>query len=99
MNPLCYVCYCCATPGRRFKNLADKKKGITDDDIMALMSDELHQPTTVWELQDLQIVCGTMGMPTATVQMKGPDGISRIGVGVGTGRWICVLVSSMYKCL
>lgn len=26
-----------------------------------------------------------MGMPTATVQMKGPDGISRIGVGVGTG--------------
>ena len=26
-----------------------------------------------------------MGMPTATVQMKGPDGLSRIGVGVGTG--------------
>ncbi len=34
----------------------------------------------------LQVVCGTMGMPTATVQMKGPDGISRIGVGVGTGE-------------
>lgn len=27
-----------------------------------------------------------MGMPTATVQMKGPDGIARIGVGVGTGE-------------
>lgn len=26
-----------------------------------------------------------MGLPTATVQMKGPDGIIRIGVGVGTG--------------
>lgn len=34
-----------------------------------------------------QVVCGTMGMPTATVQMKGPDGIARIGVGVGTGAW------------
>jgi len=26
-----------------------------------------------------------MGLPTCTVQMKGPDGIARIGVGVGSG--------------
>lgn len=26
-----------------------------------------------------------MGLPTATVQMKGPDGLTRIGVGFGTG--------------
>ncbi|KAJ9522811.1 hypothetical protein QJQ45_019799, partial [Haematococcus lacustris] len=70
---------------KRFKTLADKKKGITDDDILALMSDELHQPEMIWELVDLQVVCGTMGMPTATVSLKGPDGIARIGVGVGTG--------------
>ncbi|KAG2429375.1 hypothetical protein HXX76_011140 [Chlamydomonas incerta] len=70
---------------KRFKSLADKKKGISDEDILALMSDELHQPKVIWELLDLQVVCGTMGMPTATVQMKGPDGIARIGVGVGTG--------------
>ncbi|PNW81754.1 hypothetical protein CHLRE_06g258733v5 [Chlamydomonas reinhardtii] len=74
-----------AVSRRRFKALADKKKGITDEDILALMSDELHQPKVIWELLDLQVVCGTMGMPTATVQMKGPDGIARIGVGVGTG--------------
>ncbi|MEW5308007.1 MAG: hypothetical protein WDW36_010370 [Sanguina aurantia] len=70
---------------KRFKNLADKKKGVTDEDIQALLSDELHQPSVIWELADLQVVCGTMGLPTATVQMKGPDGIIRIGVGVGTG--------------
>lgn len=58
---------------------------------MALMSDELHQPASVWELVDLQVVCGTMGMPTATVQMKGPDGIQRIGVGVGTGEELLLL--------
>jgi hypothetical protein len=33
----------------------------------------------------VQVVCGTMGMPTCTVQLKGPDGITRVSVGVGTG--------------
>lgn len=33
----------------------------------------------------LQVVCGSMGMPTATVRMKGPDGISRIASGIGAG--------------
>ncbi|GAX77806.1 hypothetical protein CEUSTIGMA_g5249.t1 [Chlamydomonas eustigma] len=70
---------------KRFKALAEVKKGISDEDIVALMSDEVHQAQTVWELLDLQVVCGTMGMPTATLQMKGPDGITRMGVGVGTG--------------
>jgi 2-isopropylmalate synthase len=79
---------------RRFKALADKKKGITDDDLLALVSDEVHKPETVWELIDLQVVCGTMGMPTATVQMRGPDAIARIGVGVGTGP-----VDAAYKAI
>ncbi len=79
-------------PPRRFKLLADKKKNIEDDDVLALLSDELHQPELVWDLVDLQVVCGTMGMPTATVNMKGPDGQQKIGVGVGTGegrRHVC----------
>ena len=40
---------------RRFKALADKKKLVSDEDIIALVSDELHQPQLVWELQDLQV--------------------------------------------
>lgn len=44
----------CPLP-RRFKALADKKKGITDEDILALMSDELHQPKIIWDLLDLQV--------------------------------------------
>lgn len=66
--------------------LADKKKGITDEDLLALVGDEVHQAATVWELVDLQVVCGTMGMPTCTVQLRGPDGITRVSVGVGSGR-------------
>jgi hypothetical protein len=33
-----------------------------------------------------QVVCGTMGLPTCTVQLKGPDSITRVAVGVGTGE-------------
>lgn len=35
--------------------LADKKKGITDEDILALVGDEVHQAAVVWELIDLQV--------------------------------------------
>ena len=34
-----------------------------------------------------------MGMPTATIQMKGPDGITRIGVGVGAGMNIVLCLN------
>ena len=33
----------------------------------------------------VQVVCGTMGLPTATVRMRGPDGIARTSTGMGTG--------------
>ncbi|EFN59861.1 hypothetical protein CHLNCDRAFT_133663 [Chlorella variabilis] len=51
---------------RRFKNLADRKKNISDEDVLALVNDEVHQPTVVWVLEGLQVVCGSMGLPTAT---------------------------------
>ena len=46
---------------------------------------QVFQPETVWELQDLQVVCGTMGLPTATVRLRGPDGLSRVSTAIGTG--------------
>lgn len=33
----------------------------------------------------MQVTCGTLGLNTATVKMKGPDGILRISTGTGTG--------------
>ena len=32
------------------------------------------------------MTCGTLGLNTATVKMKGPDGILRISTGTGTGK-------------
>jgi len=31
------------------------KKGITDDDISALATDEANQPAVIWDLTDLQV--------------------------------------------
>lgn len=69
----------------RFKTLADKKKEIADADLEALISDELYQPREVYRLDGLQVACGTMGMPTATVRLIGPQDISYVHAAVGTG--------------
>ena len=70
---------------RRFKSLADKKKVITDADLEALVADELYQPPEVFALEGLQVVCGTMGMPTATVRLSGPGGTRYVQAAIGTG--------------
>ncbi|BBB47205.1 2-isopropylmalate synthase [Pelolinea submarina] len=69
----------------RFKTLADKKKTITDADIEALISDEIYQNEVIFTLEGLQVACGTMGLPTATVRLVGPDGETHIHAAIGTG--------------
>lgn len=69
----------------RFKILAEKKKEVTEEDLLALIGDEMSSPRTIWEVLDVQVVCGTMGMPTATIKMRGPDGMVRIQSAIGTG--------------
>mmetsp|Transcript_32121 Transcript_32121/g.60356 ORF Transcript_32121/g.60356 Transcript_32121/m.60356 type:complete len:536 (-) Transcript_32121:8-1615(-) len=70
----------------RFKLVAEQKTGgVSDDDLMAILSDELYQPVEIWKLLDLQVVAGTSGTPTATVRLQGPDGMPKIHCSVGTG--------------
>ncbi len=78
----------------RFKSLADKKKDIADADLDALVADEFYQPHEVFVLDGLQVACGTMGMPTATVRLRGPDGATHIQAAVGTGP-----VDAAYKAI
>ncbi len=78
----------------RFKALADKKKTITDADLEALVADEFYQPTEVFTLDGLQVACGTMGLPTATVRLKGPDGKMYVQASIGTGP-----VDACYKAI
>ena len=77
-----------------FKRLADKKKVIADADLEALVSDELAQGHEFFALDGMQVTCGTMGMPTATVRLRGPDGQLHVVATIGTGP-----VDATYKAI
>jgi 2-isopropylmalate synthase len=69
----------------RFKALADAKKTVTDADLQALMADEFHGPEEIFRLDDIQVTCGTMGLPTATIKMTSAEGDTIVHASVGTG--------------
>jgi 2-isopropylmalate synthase len=78
----------------RFKDLADAKKTVTDADLEALIADEFHGPEEVFSLMDVQVTCGTMGMPTAAVKIRNADGEEFVHASVGTGP-----VDACYKAI
>jgi 2-isopropylmalate synthase len=69
----------------RFKVLADRKKTVTDADLEALVATEISQPHEYFTLNGLQVACGTMGLPTATVRLIGPDAAAHEHAAIGTG--------------
>lgn len=70
---------------QRFKNLADKKKIVTDADLEAIIADEIYQPPEIWKLNHIQVSCGDHSMPTASVSLTGPDGVTHKDAALGTG--------------
>eukprot|EP01018_Ginkgo_biloba_P032545 Gb_19657 [translate_table: standard] len=70
---------------QRFKVAAEKKKTLSDEDLEALISDQVFQPQIIWSLVDLQVACGTLGLSTVTVKLIGPEGEEHIACSVGTG--------------
>jgi 2-isopropylmalate synthase len=70
---------------KRFKDLADRKKAITNADLVALVTSEIAQPDELYSLDGLQVACGSMGMPTATVRLIGPHGHVHEQAAIGTG--------------
>jgi 2-isopropylmalate synthase len=78
----------------RFKEVADRKKVITDLDLEAIITDEFYRPRDVYYLDGLQVTCGTIGMPTATVRLKGPDGKVHVHAAMGSGP-----VDAAYKAI
>ena len=79
---------------QRYKELADKKKTITDADLEALIEDQSFTSHEFYTLDGLQVACGTMGLPTATVRLRDPDGEFRVQAAIGTGP-----VDATYKAI
>lgn len=58
---------------QRFLLVADKKKEVFDDDLIAIISDQVRDVEHVYDLEYMQVSCGTGVMPTASVKIKKKD--------------------------
>lgn len=54
----------------RFKKLADKKKEIFDEDLIALVEEEISVTPKIWQLESLEVTSGNKITPTATIKLK-----------------------------
>jgi 2-isopropylmalate synthase len=55
---------------RRFKDLADKKKDVFDEDLVALVDDEVGRSKDRIRFVSLQVVCGSKGPQTADLELE-----------------------------
>ena len=78
---------------QRFLNVADKKQEVLDDDLAALVHDELPPEQQKLKLEYLHSYSGTAAIPTATVRVL-VNGKSVEGASVGDGP-----VDAVYKAI
>ncbi|NES97424.1 MAG: 2-isopropylmalate synthase [Desertifilum sp. SIO1I2] len=78
----------------KFKDLADKKKEITDWDLEAIANDEIQQAPELFRLELVQVSCGDRSSPTATVTVRTPTGEELTDAAIGTGP-----VDAVYKAI
>jgi 2-isopropylmalate synthase len=69
---------------QRFKDLADKKKHVFDDDIVALVDDALASGADRIQVTHLRVVAGTEGPQEATLTVT-VDGVERSATATGDG--------------
>jgi 2-isopropylmalate synthase len=76
-----------------FKELAEKKKEVTDKDIETVVAQQKRTLAEVYHLEMVQVSSGN-GMPTASVRLKDPDGSLLADASLGTGP-----VDAVYKAI
>lgn len=69
----------------KFKELADKKKEVSDEDILALMEEKLIDTPETFSLQTIYVTYGNEAIPTAKVIVKGPEDQPVVAVAEGNG--------------
>ena len=69
----------------RFKALADKKKEVFDEDLEALVDEQLELTSGLWQLVGLQVTAGSNTIPTATVTLKDNNGDTIQDASIGDG--------------
>jgi 2-isopropylmalate synthase len=77
---------------KAFKDLADRKKEVYDEDLMAIVTDEATQTATTWVLDYLHVISGTGVVPSATLRLR-KEGEVFQDSGVGDGPVDAVLAA------
>ncbi len=82
-----------------FKNLADSKKEMTDEDVVALVLEEkVTKEGGYYDLISIQVQYGTNQIPTATVTLSGMDNETIQEAGTGAGS-IEALYNTLERCI
>jgi 2-isopropylmalate synthase len=76
-----------------FKELADKKREVSDRDLEALMSDRRRTEVELYKLEHVQVSCGDHQIATATVRLIDPQGRVLTDAATGTGPVDAVYVA------
>jgi len=71
----------------RFKELADRKRDVSDRDLEAIVSEQVQllQDEARFLLKRVQVSCGTGLLPTATVTLETREGGEQSQAAIGTG--------------
>ena len=82
-----------------FKELADKKREVTDMDLEALMNSRRRSQEELYQLDHVQVSTGDHDIPTATVRLLGPNGIVLTDAATGTGPVdaVCLAIDRILK--
>jgi 2-isopropylmalate synthase len=75
---------------KQFKDLADKKKEVFDEDLIAIVKHEMAQVPETYALDYLHMISGTGIIPSATVRLKKEEQVFQDS-GVGDGPVDAVL--------
>jgi 2-isopropylmalate synthase len=78
---------------QRFLVVADKKQEVFDEDLMAILHDEIHPVPEAYQLEYLHIYSGTSAIPTATVRLR-VNGQLNEAAAIGDGP-----VDAVYKAI
>lgn len=78
----------------KFKDLADKKKTVSEEDIRAIVEEKLIETLEVFSLETIQLSYGNQSVPTARIRIHTNEGEVIEEVALGNGS-----VDAIYKAI
>ncbi len=84
----------------RFKDLADRKREITDRDLEAIVSEQVQLPESKFLLSLVQVSCGNTSKPTATVTLANTEENTEdtaVAIGTGPVDAVCEALNALAK--